>query len=503
MTEHLSIRKFNIREANWNREGNVLSNIRRLVFIVEQNVPETEEWDGRDSESWHWLATDNADRPIGTARLLPTGQIGRMAVFQEFRGTGVGAALLEAAVNKARHLGFDAVTLNAQAHAEGFYQRAGFSAEGEQFEEAGIRHVTMTQTLAPLDDNVQRFPQVSNGVRHASQENISVKNFDTREASFTESGKIIKKIREIVLVHELGLPSALITDDSDANAYHWVAEDNSGQIVGSVRMSLAGEVSRLVVMSEHRHKGVGQTLLELVLGKAVRFGFVNVKLDALEALADFYEQADFVATGQPFEAHGLMHQAYVRHLETEDVHDAPIKSSAVSDHYSDSDIVYGLGADKKLILLRREEDFRNVIIEMTRQASTSIRIYSPVLDHKLFDNEQLVEICSALARRNRYTHIEVLLHDSHRIVKNGHGLLSLSRKLSSSITMKIVHPELRRLNHEYVLVDGIGIVYRLDYEVFDGYANFNDVTECNRLNRQFTSAWESGLYDPNLRQLRI
>jgi hypothetical protein len=69
--------------------------------------------------------------------------------------------------------------------------------------------------------------------------------------------------------------------------------------------------------------------------------------------------------------------------------------------------------------------------------------------------------------------------------------------------MKIVHPDYRRLNHEYVLVDSAGVIYRLDHEDFDGYANFYDKTECGRLGRQFQAAWESGLIDPDLRQIRI
>ena len=90
----------NIREADWKVNGKQLSNIRRLDFIVEQQVPEQEEWDGQDEDSWHWIATDNQDLPIGTARLLPDGQIGRMAVLNEHRKFGVGAALLEQAVEK-------------------------------------------------------------------------------------------------------------------------------------------------------------------------------------------------------------------------------------------------------------------------------------------------------------------------------------------------------------------------------------------------------------------
>ncbi len=143
-------RQFNTREADWQTDGNHLSNIRRLVFIVEQQVSKEEEWDGKDENSWHWLATDTQDVPIGTARLLPDGQIGRMAVLLHHRKFGVGAALLELAVKKASHLGFPRVFLNAQTHALGFYERAGFVTEGEEFQEAGITHHRMTQPIKPF-----------------------------------------------------------------------------------------------------------------------------------------------------------------------------------------------------------------------------------------------------------------------------------------------------------------------------------------------------------------
>lgn len=143
----MELRQFNIREAHWEKDGNQLSDIRHRVFIVEQNVPREEEWDGRDDDSWHWLATDGQEVAIGTCRLLPDGQIGRMAVLTQHRGQGVGAALLEAAVEKARHLGMDQVYLHAQTHALGFYEGLGFKAQGDEFMDAGIPHRHMTQTL--------------------------------------------------------------------------------------------------------------------------------------------------------------------------------------------------------------------------------------------------------------------------------------------------------------------------------------------------------------------
>lgn len=85
MTTDLNIREFDIREAVWETDGGVLQDIRRKVFIVEQNVSNNEEWDGQDDETWHFLATEKDEVPISTVRLLPSGKIGSMAVLEKHR----------------------------------------------------------------------------------------------------------------------------------------------------------------------------------------------------------------------------------------------------------------------------------------------------------------------------------------------------------------------------------------------------------------------------------
>ena len=50
-------------------------------------------------------------------------------------------------IEQARHRGLAEVTLNAQVHAVPFYERHGFKAEGELFDEAGIPHRRMQKAL--------------------------------------------------------------------------------------------------------------------------------------------------------------------------------------------------------------------------------------------------------------------------------------------------------------------------------------------------------------------
>jgi hypothetical protein len=162
-----------------------------------------------------------------------------------------------------------------------------------------------------------------------------------------------------------------------------------------------------------------------------------------------------------------------------------------------------LGKTAHPVLLRSESEFRNVSCDLVDQARFSLKIWSPMLDHKLYDTTQFQEVASRLARRNKRTDIQILIYDSHRVVKNGHVLLELARRLSSSIQMRLVHPDYRQMNHEYLVVDDFGIIYRLDYEIYEGFTNYYDKTEGNRLRREFARAWETGIYDPNLRQLKI
>lgn len=121
--------------------------VRDAVFVEEQGVPVALEHDAADPHCLHVLARDARGRPVGTGRIDADGRIGRMAVLREWRGRGVGLALLEALLDLARERGQREASLHAQATAIGFYVRRGFTAVGERFEEAGIEHQAMRQAL--------------------------------------------------------------------------------------------------------------------------------------------------------------------------------------------------------------------------------------------------------------------------------------------------------------------------------------------------------------------
>lgn len=143
----VDIVEFGVEAGSWNELGEPARSVRETVFVEEQRVPRDLEMDEHDAASRHVVARDAEGGAIGTGRLLPDGHIGRMAVLADWRGKGVGRALLERLLEEAAGQNLRHLALHAQTQACGFYRRFGFVEEGPEFMEAGIPHRTMVRPL--------------------------------------------------------------------------------------------------------------------------------------------------------------------------------------------------------------------------------------------------------------------------------------------------------------------------------------------------------------------
>jgi predicted GNAT family N-acyltransferase len=124
--------------------------IREDVFVAGQGVPIELERDVLDRVAVHVLARRDG-QPVATGRLVArddgVGVLGRIAVVESERGTGLGVAVMRALEDNARQLGLERIELHAQTHALAFYQRLGYQPYGEEYVEAGIPHLSMDKTL--------------------------------------------------------------------------------------------------------------------------------------------------------------------------------------------------------------------------------------------------------------------------------------------------------------------------------------------------------------------
>lgn len=138
-----------VRQVQSAEDLEIIFQIRDVVFVEEQALTPDARHDPDDRRSIHYLGYLHG-KPVGTGRLTIIGkeaQIAWVAVLKEYRGEGIGWALMEAMIERAQEEETDYIILNAQVHAREFYRRLGFRAVGEEFTMAAIPHQVMIRSL--------------------------------------------------------------------------------------------------------------------------------------------------------------------------------------------------------------------------------------------------------------------------------------------------------------------------------------------------------------------
>ncbi|WP_082393654.1 GNAT family N-acetyltransferase [Bacillus sp. JCM 19034] len=124
-------------------------NVRKKVFVEEQNVPLEEEIDQYENEAIHFVIYEN-DQAVGAGRLRfleDYGKVERICLKKEVRGTGAGKALMLKIEEVVYEKGYNRLKLHAQCQAEGFYKKLGYhTISTEPFLDAGIPHLVMEKT---------------------------------------------------------------------------------------------------------------------------------------------------------------------------------------------------------------------------------------------------------------------------------------------------------------------------------------------------------------------
>lgn len=122
--------------------------LRTLIFIEEQGF--VREFDDLDAAAVHIVAFDG-DKPIGTCRYYPRPDgsyaIGRIAVAREYRGKGVGSALVLEAERRVALLGAKTTVVSAQLRAAGFYRSLGYTEQGSPYPEEHVPHILMVKGI--------------------------------------------------------------------------------------------------------------------------------------------------------------------------------------------------------------------------------------------------------------------------------------------------------------------------------------------------------------------
>ena len=288
----------------------------------------------------------------------------------------------------------------------------------------------------------------------------------------------LTSIRSRVFIDEQSVPAELEWDDNDETALHWLALTKDKQAIGTLRMLTDGHIGRMAVLSEYRQQGVGMALLQAAIATAKDLQLREVYLYAQTHTVNFYRQASFVCFGEEFMDANIPHRTMRRTL---------------TQHRK-----LGIHGGNYL-----PSSFKQAIMDLIPQARQYIRILSYDLDPNNFDNDEIQQALSSLARKSRYTEIRILLVDAQKITKQGHRIQTLQRRLSSKILLKTVSGDGTEVKENLVLADDCGIIFQSIADTGKLWANFNNKAITTNYINQFDELWARSIDNKNLRQIGI
>lgn len=212
----MKLSDYRIEPADYKADFKDLRAVRDSVFIIEQHIPADLEQDDKDPLSHHVIARDNHHNPVGTGRLTPKGQIGRIAVLHQWRNQGVGQSLLRALIEKAQKQGLNQITLETPASASGFFQKFGFIGEGEAFNVAGNEFQRMSMTLTPLAERRRQSAK-------PRETSVPAEKLDNLEAHLESAIRLITEARRQICIYTRDLEHGLYGHNDVVEAFRQFA----------------------------------------------------------------------------------------------------------------------------------------------------------------------------------------------------------------------------------------------------------------------------------------
>lgn len=165
------------------------------------------------------------------------------------------------------------------------------------------------------------------------------------------------------------------------------------------------------------------------------------------------------------------------------------------------DLILG-DTDQELSIDTREEN-RAAALSLVSQARRNLVIMSHDLDPLIYSNQVFIDALSALARRSRHTQIQILIRGSAAIVRDGHRLIPLSQRLSSSIHIRNIHRDFSRFNEAFLIADRTGILHRPKADLYEGKVSFRAPLKARELLDTFNTIWDISAADPELRRISL
>lgn len=162
-----------------------------------------------------------------------------------------------------------------------------------------------------------------------------------------------------------------------------------------------------------------------------------------------------------------------------------------------------LGRHTALERFGQPQEARAHVLALLLQARRSLCLYSDDLQPWLYHHSSVQQACSRFLLASPRNRLRILVRDPSRAVKEGHRLLSLSRRLTSNLHIRKLNPDQPSEELAFLLVDDQGLLLCPEPGQQSGYVLYHDPGRVRQRQAQFDQAWDNSITDPDLRSFLL
>lgn len=164
-----------------------------------------------------------------------------------------------------------------------------------------------------------------------------------------------------------------------------------------------------------------------------------------------------------------------------------------------------LGEHNEEIRLDSASENREAAVSLAGQSRFSLDLFTPDMDPRIFDNSKIETSVLRLARTHPGSNIRILTRDSTRAVQQGHCLIRLAQRLTSSVLIHNPANEHKDEISTFMIADGVGVLHRphSSSNNYDAIVNYMSPQRAGELHDFFNEMWERSTPDSQIRRLYI
>ncbi|MFZ2237261.1 MAG: GNAT family N-acetyltransferase [Dokdonella sp.] len=315
---------------------------------------------------------------------------------------------------------------------------------------------------------------------------MTSQSFTVELADWTEDLSDLREIREQVFIVEQNVPAIAEWDDVDAQSLHVIARDGDGRPIGTGRLNPRHTIGRVAVVSSWRGRGVGNALMQALLGAARERGIPRVELHSQTHASGFYERLGFVAFGDEYLECEIPHRSMAIEL-------AP--GTAAAQRPESAVTMEGV------LRVRSRVELIEAHRRLLAEARHEVAILSHDLDPGVLDSADVLAELRRIALSGRRARVRVLVRQPST---RAAALIALAQRLPSTIAIRSpVEEEDRALSLGLVLNDSNGYLQRNDAQRVDGHGSLDAAARQRPLLTRFDAMWERAEPSVELRVLSI